>query len=141
MTVRVSRAFEFEAPAERVWDFIADPGKRAGAISVVRDYEVDGNHATWEIDLDLPVIDRTATVETEDVERDEPRYVKFVGRSSVMRVTGEHRIEDTESGTRLHNEFVVDGRLPGVERFFKKRLDAELDNLEAALRRDLELPA
>jgi carbon monoxide dehydrogenase subunit G len=141
MTVRVSRAFEFEAPAERVWDFIADPGKRAGAISVVRDYEVDGNSATWEIDLDLPVIDRTATVETEDVERDEPRYVKFVGRSSVMRVTGEHRIEDTEAGTRLHNEFVVDGRLPGVERFFKKRLDAELDNLEAALRRDLELPA
>ena len=141
MTVRVSRAFEFEAPAERVWDFIADPGKRAGAISVVRDYEVDGNSATWEIDLDLPVIDRTATVETEDVERDEPRYVKFVGRSSVMRVTGEHRIEDTETGTRLHNEFVVDGRLPGVERFFKKRLDAELDNLEAALRRDLELPA
>ncbi|GAB6861267.1 SRPBCC family protein [Haloplanus litoreus] len=141
MTVRVSRAFEFEAPAERVWDFISDPGKRAGAISVVRDYEVDGNRATWEIDLDLPVIDRTATVETEDVERDEPRYVKFVGRSSIMRVTGEHRIEDTETGARLHNEFVVDGRLPGIERFFKKRLDVELDNLEAALRRDLELPA
>jgi carbon monoxide dehydrogenase subunit G len=141
MTVRVSRAFEFEAPAERVWDFISDPGKRAGAISVVHDYEVDGNRATWEIDLELPVIDRTATVETEDVEREEPRYVKFVGRSSVMRVTGEHRIEDIEAGVRLHNEFVVDGRLPGVERFFKKRLDAELDNLEAALRRDLELPA
>ena len=74
MTVRVRRAFEFEAPAERVWEFISDPGKRAGAISVVRDYDVDG-------------------------------------------------------------------RLPGVERFFKKRLDAELDNLETALRRDLELPA
>jgi len=141
MTVRVRRAFEFEAPAERVWEFIADPGKRAEAISVVRDYEVDGNAATWQIDLQLPLVDRTATVETEDVERDEPRYVKFVGRSKVMRVTGEHRIEDTETGCRLHNEFVVDGRLPGVERFFKKRLDTELTNLEAALRRDLELPA
>ncbi|MFB6103270.1 MAG: SRPBCC family protein [Haloplanus sp.] len=141
MTVRVRRAFEFEAPAERVWQFIADPGKRAGAISVVRDYEVDGNHATWHIDLNLPVVDRTATVETEDVERKEPRHVKFVGRSKVMRVTGEHRIEDTETGCRLHNEFVVDGRLPGVERFFRSRLDDELDNLEAALRRDLELPA
>jgi len=141
MTVRVRRAFEFEAPAERVWEFISDPGKRAGAISVVRDYEVDGNAATWQIDLQLPLVDRTATVETEDIEREEPRYVKFVGKSSVMRVTGEHRIEDTENGCRLHNEFVVDGRLPGVERFFKKRLDTELDNLEAALRRDLELPA
>ncbi|WP_248896547.1 SRPBCC family protein [Haloplanus halobius] len=141
MTVRVQRVFEFEAPPERVWAFIADPGKRAGAISVVRDYEVDGRHATWHIDLDLPMIDRTATVETEDVERDEPRFVKFVGRSSVLRVTGEHRIEETDTGCKLHNEFVVDGRLPGVERFFKKRLDAELDNLEAALRRDLGRPA
>jgi carbon monoxide dehydrogenase subunit G len=141
MTVRVRRAFEFEAPAERVWEFISDPGKRAAAISVVRDYEVDGNDATWQIDLQLPLVDRTATVETEDIEREEPRYVKFVGKSSVMRVTGEHRIEDTDTGCRLHNEFVVDGRLPGVERFFKKRLDAELDNLDAALRRDLELPA
>lgn len=141
MTVRVRRAFEFEAPAERVWDFIADPRKRAEAISVVRDYDVDGGSATWQIDLQLPLVDRTATVETEDVDRDEPTYVKFLGRSKVMRVTGEHRIEPTETGCRLHNEFVVDGRLPGVERFFKKRLDAELDNLEAALRRDLELTA
>jgi carbon monoxide dehydrogenase subunit G len=141
MTVRVRRAFEFEAPAERVWEFISDPGKRAGAISVVRDYEVDGNAATWQIDLQLPLVDRTATVETEDIDREEPRYVKFVGRSTVMRVTGEHRIEDTATGCRLHNEFVVDGRLPGVERFFKKRLDTELENLETALRRDLELTA
>jgi carbon monoxide dehydrogenase subunit G len=141
MTVRVRRTFEFEAPPERVWDFISDPGKRADAISVVRDYEVDGNDATWQIDLQLPLVDRTATVETEDIEREEPRYVKFVGKSSVMRVTGEHRIEATDAGCRLHNEFVVDGRLPGVERFFKKRLDAELENLDAALRRDLELPA
>ena len=141
MTVRVRRTFEFEAPSERVWEFISDPGKRAGAISVVRDYEVDGNAATWQIDLQLPLVDRTATVETEDIDREEPRYVKFVGKSKVMRVTGEHRIEDTETGCRLHNEFVVDGRLPGVERFFKKRLDTELTNLESALRRDLELPA
>jgi len=141
MTVRVRQAFEFEVPSERVWEFIADPRKRAEAISVVRDYEIDGDTATWQIDLDLPFIDRTATVETEDVERDEPRYVKFVGRSKVMRVTGEHRIEDTETGCRLDNEFVVDGRLPGVERFFKKRLDSELTNLETALRRDLELTA
>jgi carbon monoxide dehydrogenase subunit G len=141
MTVRVRRTFEFEAPAEGVWEFISDPGMRAGAISVVRDYEVDGNTATWEIDLDLPLVDRTASVDTEDVERDEPTYVKFVGRSSVLRVTGEHRIEESETGSRLHNEFVVDGRLPGVERFFKKRLDTELDNLEAALRRELGLPA
>ena len=141
MTVRVQRTFEFETPPDRVWAFISDPGKRAQSISVVYDYEVDGTQATWEIDLDLPMIDRTATVETEDIEVEEPTYVKFVGRSSVMRVTGEHRIEETETGCRLHNEFVVDGRLPGVERFFKSRLDTELDNLEAALRRDLELPA
>ena len=144
MTVRVQRAFEFDAPGERVWEFISDPGKRAGAISVVERFEVDedGKSATWHIKLPIPVINQTAEVETRDVVVDPPRHVKFVGTSKVMRVTGEHTIEETgESACRLVNEFVVDGRLPGVERFFKKNLDRELRNLEAALRRELELTA
>jgi carbon monoxide dehydrogenase subunit G len=142
MTVRVQRTFEFDAPGDRVWEFISDPGKRAGAISVVERYEVDedGTTATWHIKLPIPVINQTAEVETRDVEVDPPHHVKFVGTSKVMRVTGEHTIEETgESACRLVNEFVVDGRLPGVERFFKKNLDRELRNLEAALRRELEL--
>ena len=142
MTVRVSRTFEFEVPAERVWEFIADPAKRAEAISVVEDFSVDGDGAaTWHVRLPIPLIDSTVTVETRDVTREPPRYVEFTGRSRVMSVSGEHTIEPTESGCRLHNEFVVDGRLPGVERFFERHLDAELDNLEAALRRDLGLAA
>ena len=144
MTVRVQRTFEFDAPGERVWEFISDPGKRAEAISVVERFEVDesGERATWHIKLPIPVISQTAEVETKDVVVDPPRYVKFVGKSKVMRVTGEHTIESTgESTCRLMNEFVVDGRLPGVERFFKKNLDRELDNLERALRRELELTA
>jgi hypothetical protein len=59
-----------------------------------------------------------------------------------MRVTGEHTIETVaDDQCRLENEFIVDGRLPGVERFFKRNLDRELKNLERALRRDLELTA
>jgi hypothetical protein len=58
-----------------------------------------------------------------------------------MRVVGEHTVEPSEDGCRLVNEFVVDGKLPGVERFFRRELDSELDNLEAALRDALGLPA
>jgi carbon monoxide dehydrogenase subunit G len=137
MTVRVERRFELSAPCEEVWAFISDPERRARAISVVKDYEItdpEGRSATWHIDLPIPVVRRAARVETEDVERDPPHHVKFVGRSKVMRVTGEHRLEEFEGGCRLVNEFVVDGRLPGVERFFKKNLDGELENLERALR-------
>lgn len=143
MTVRVRRAFEFDAPPERIWNFISDPGKRADAISVVESYEVaeGSNRATWEVSLPIPFLNSTATVETEDVEFDPPRHVKFVGKSKVMRVTGEHTVEEIDGGTRLLNEFVVDGRVPGVERFFKRNLDQELDNLEAALRRETERPA
>jgi carbon monoxide dehydrogenase subunit G len=138
MTVRVRRAFEFDAPPERIWEFISDPRKRAEAISVVESYEVDPetNRATWQIRLPIPFLDSTAAVETEDVDFEPPRYVRFVGRSKVMRVTGEHTVEEREGGTRLLNEFVVDGRVPGVERFFERNLDRELDNLEAALRRE-----
>ncbi|WP_318569818.1 SRPBCC family protein [Salinigranum marinum] len=144
MTVRVQRTFEFDAPGERVWEFISDPGKRAEAISVVERFEVgeSGDRATWHITLPIPVISQTAEVETRDVVVDPPQYVKFVGKSRVMRVTGEHTVERVDdSSCRLVNEFVVDGRLPGVERFFKKNLDRELRNLERALRRELELTA
>ena len=137
MTVRVERRFELPAPCEEVWAFISDPEQRARAISVVEDYEVtdpEGRSATWHVALPIPVVRQTARVETKDVERDPPRFVKFIGRSKLMRVTGEHSLEETEDGCMLVNEFVVDGKLPGVERFFKKNLDDELKNLERALR-------
>ncbi|GAA0658895.1 SRPBCC family protein [Salarchaeum japonicum] len=132
MTVRVERTFDLDAPPEDVWAFIADPTRRASAISVVDSFEQDGDVTTWHVRV--PVVNRTIPVETRDVEREDGEYVKFVGKSKVLRVTGEHRIEPREcGGTRLHNEFVVDGRLPGVERFFKRNLDEELDNLRRRL--------
>ncbi len=139
MTVRVRRAFEFDGPPEAVWDFISTPAKRAGAISVVDSYEVHGDgSATWHVRLPIPLVNSTVRVETEDVETDPPRHVKFVGKSSTFRVTGEHTIESTETGSRLVNEFVVDGRVPGVERFFKRNLDDEMGNLESALRKAVD---
>ena len=140
MTVRVERTFEIAAPPERVWEFIADPGKRARPISVVDSFEVhDDTHATWHLSLPLPLVNRTITVETEDTERDPPSHVEFVGRSRVMRVVGEHDLEAVGEGTRLTNRFTVEGKLPGVERFFERNLDGELDNLEAAIRRESEI--
>ncbi|MFP9193154.1 CoxG family protein [Natronosalvus vescus] len=141
MTVRVDRSFELQAPPERVWAFIADPEKRARAISVVTDYtaiDPEGRKATWHLKVPLPLVTRTVDVSTEDVTRRPPEYVKFVGRSSLLDVTGEHEIVEIDGGTRLENTFVVDGHLPGVERFFKRNLDSELDNLKRALERDLE---
>jgi carbon monoxide dehydrogenase subunit G len=142
MTVRVERAFEFDAPSERIWEFIADPGKRAEPISVVDSFEVhDETHATWHISLPIPFVNRTITVETEDTEREPPSHVEFVGRSRVMRVVGEHDLETVDGGTRLANRFTVEGKVPGVERFFKRNLDDELDNLESAIREYLEIEA
>ncbi|WP_132060527.1 CoxG family protein [Halorussus amylolyticus] len=134
MTVRVERTFELSVPPETVWEFISDPEKRANAISVVADYERTGETTSiWHISVPIPFLDTTVPVETEDVTRDPPRYVKFVGRSSALRVTGEHEIRETETGSKLVNKFVVEGRVPGIERYFKKNLDRELDNLEDAL--------
>ena len=133
MTVRVERSFELPVGRERIWEFISDPGRRAGAISVVESYEVDGDRATWHVRLPVPLVDSTVTVETRDETVRDPEYVKFSGRSKVMNVVGEHELVETEGGTRVVNTFVVDGNLPGVERFFQRNLDEELDNLELAL--------
>ena len=138
MTVRATREFLFDAEPEAVWAFISDPEKRAGAISVVDGFEVTGpDTAVWHVALPIPVISSTMEVETEDVRVEPPRYVEFVGKSRAFRVTGEHTVEATDDGrTRLVNTFVVDGRLPGVESFFERNLDGEMDNLEAAMRAD-----
>lgn len=142
MTVRVERTMEIDAPPEHVWEFIANPGTRADPISVVDSFEVhDETHATWHVSLPVPFSDRTITVETEDTERDPPTHVEFVGRSSVLRVIGKHDLEAVDGGTRLTNHFTVEGKMPGVERFFKRNLDDELDNLEAAIRKDNEIEA
>lgn len=142
MTIRVERTFELNASPDDVWGFIADPEKRARAISVITDFETTGERtAIWHVRIPLPLVNRTATVETEETERDPPSYVRFVGRSSIVRVIGEHSIDPTDQGTRLTNRFTVEGNVPGIERFFKRNLDSELDNLEQALRSELGLPA
>ncbi len=140
MTVRVERSFELPAPPDRVWDFIADPRNRARSISVVNEFDAtdpEGRRVTWHVDLPIPLVRRTVRVDTEDVTRRPPEYVKFVGSSKVMEVTGEHTIVETDDGARLENRFVVDGKLPGVETFFKRNLDDELRNLQRALERDI----
>ena len=141
MTVRVDRSFDLSASPERVWEFIADPENRAQAISVVQRYTVDDPEArrvTWHVELPIPLVRKTVAVETEDVTREPPTYVKFSGRSKVMNVTGEHEMVETDDGTRVENRFVVDGKLPGVEKFFKRNLDDELKNLQRALERHLQ---
>lgn len=138
MTASIERVFEIPAPPDDVWAIIADPERRARSISVVTDFEPTGDRtAVWHVSLPIPRLDRTIRVETEDVEVDPPTYVRFVGRSKAMDVRGEHRLEATEAGTRLTNRFRVDGRLPGVETYFKRKLDDELANLEAAVREEL----
>jgi len=142
MTVRVERTVDLPAERERVWAFLVDPAKRAGAISVVARYELDdadGRRATWYLDLPILLLGKAFAVETEDVERDPPRYVKFTGRSRAMNVIGEHELEAIDDGesTRLTNRFTVEGRLPGVEAFFERNLNAELENLRRAIEADL----
>lgn len=141
MTVRAERTLEVDATPEAVWSFIADAEKRAMAISVVTDFELedpDGRHARWLLQLPIPLIGGSVIVETEDVTRRPPEYVEFVGKSKLFDVVGEHDVTETEDGSMLSNRFVVDGKVPGVERFFKHNLDDEITNLGRALERDLE---
>jgi len=140
MVVRVERVVDLPVAPEAVWEFISDPEKRSRPISVVKDFELlENGNAVWHISLPIPVINRTIRVDTEDREFDPPQYIEFVGDSKVMHVIGEHELEPHDWGTRLTNRFVVDGKLPGVERFFKRNMETEFDNLERALREELEI--
>lgn len=140
MVVRAERVVEIAAPRERVWEFIDDPEKRARPISVVEDFELlENGKAVWHVSLPIPLTDRTMRVETEERNRTPPEHVEFVGTSKAFRVVGEHHLTDIDGKTELTNSFTVDGRLPGVERFFKKNIDAEIQNLESAIMSDITL--
>ena len=129
MTVDIERVYEVDASVEDVWEVLADPALRAKAISVVDRFEVHGDEVHWYLDLPIPGLGTALKVRTRDLEREPPRYVKFVGESRVMTVQGEHELTPEEGGCRVRNQFVVDGHLPGVERFFKRRLDSEIERM------------
>lgn len=137
MTTRAERRVTVPAPIDDVWSFIADPRARAAAISVVDSYEIhdaEGRRATWHVRLPIPFVSATIAVDTEELIRRPPTHVRFVGRSPVFEVIGEHElttIDDDE--TTLISRFTVDGHVPGVESFFKHNLDRELENLERSL--------
>ena len=136
MTVEVDRSFDVDATREEVWELLADEENRARVISVVEDYEVvdpQRHEVTWHIRLPIPLIKSTIAVRTWDVERNPPGFVKFVGRSKVMNVTGEHEITSLDSGCRVRNRFVVDGKVPGVEKFFERNFDSEIENIKRAV--------
>ncbi|MXR52495.1 polyketide cyclase [Halovenus sp. WSH3] len=138
MVVRAERVVEIPASRERVWEFIDDPEKRARPISVVQDFELlEDGRAVWHVSLPIPLSDRTIRIETEERTRTPPEYVEFVGNSKAFRVVGEHELEEVDGVTELRNSFSVDGRVPGVERFFKKNIDSELKNLETAIKEDI----
>lgn len=142
MVVRAERVVTIPAPRERVWEFIDDPEKRARPISVVEDFELlENGKAVWHVSLPIPLSDRTIRIETEDRNRNPPEYVEFVGTSKAFRVIGEHELTEADGVTELRNSFSVDGRVPGVERFFKKNIDAELENLELAIKQSIESEA
>ncbi len=136
MTVKVERAFDVDAPIAEVWDVLTDETIRAETISVVKEFELrpdTDNEVIWYLSLPIPLVDSTIAVRTRDVDRDPPRYVRFAGTSKVMTVTGEHTLSETESGSHVVNRFVVDGKLPGIERFFKRNIDTEIENFRRAI--------
>lgn len=138
MSARVQRRFQVAATPEAVWSYISDPANRARAISVVDTFDRRGDTTIWHIRLPIPLIRKTIKVKTTDTTVEPPEYVKFRGTSSAFDVTGEHRIEPQGEMTAVLNTFEVTGRVPGVERFFKRNLDGELKNLERALKAHLQ---
>ena len=129
MTTTVERTYHVDAPIEDVWALISDPLLRADAISVVESFSTEGEETIWRLRLPLPLVRGTIPVRTRDVERDPPRYVRFVGQSKIMTVTGEHALTPTDEGCEVRNTFVVDGRFPGVETFFEYNIDDEIDRV------------
>ena len=129
MTVDVERVYDVTATVEEAWSLLSDPAMRAKGLTMVESYEQVGAETIWHLRLPIPGLRKTASVRTRDVERSPPTYVKFTGDAKIMHVQGEHELTETDTGCRIRNRFVVDGRLPGVESFFKRGIDREIERM------------
>ncbi|MFW6458622.1 MAG: SRPBCC family protein [Halodesulfurarchaeum sp.] len=138
MTVSIERDFVVDGSPESVWSFLQDPENRARAISLVDRFEVEGETTIWHLDVPIPGSRQTLSVRTRPIDRKPPESVSFEGQSSVFDVVGEHRIHSADGKTTVHNRFEVAGKVPGVERIFKRRFDGEIANLERELTAFLE---
>lgn len=139
MVVSTEQTFEVAASPDRVWGFMADPEHRARSISVITDFDrVDERRTTWYLSIPVPSLNKTITVETKDTLRDSPSRLEFVGRSDAGRIEGEHEFTATENGTSVANQLMINGNVPGIETFFENHLNEEIDNLETAIRSELE---
>lgn len=136
--MEVERTAELGAAPHEVWELISDPAERAGAISFVKDYEVRNDEATWHVELPIPLLRPRIDLETRDVEKDPLRYVKLIGRSRLLELTGEHWLEPIEGGTRLTVRVRAEAGAPLVEKFMRKKLEDEVDDLLDTLRRRLD---
>lgn len=137
MAVTITRTFEVNGhDCQSVWEFISNPERRADALGVVDDYEVLGtepNRELWQLKIPIPLITGTVSVRTREVEREEGSHVKFRGRSKIMEIYGEHHLTEIDEGCRIDNKFRVNGKVPGIETFFKSNIGDEIDNLETEL--------
>ena len=129
MTTIVERTYAVEGSPEVGWELIADPGLRARAISVVERFEERDDETIWHLTIPVRAIPGTITVRTRDIERNPPTYVRFRGESRTMTVEGEHELTATEDGCTIRNRFEVQGKLPGVERYFEREFDTEIRNM------------
>jgi len=134
VVVRVERSVEVAAPPREVWEFLADPKNRAEAVSVVERAEVHGPETvTWFVEIPVPYLDRTMEIRTEDRVRDPPNRAEWVGRATGIYVEGEHVVTGDDDTTTVENWFAVESSIPGVEGYFERNLEAEMENLRAAL--------
>ena len=129
MTVDIERSYLVDAPVSTVWELLSSERNRAEAIEVVERFERNGDETIWYVRLPGPLRSRTMAVRTWVVKHDAPRFVKFVGKAKVMDVSGEHELTETDDGCLVRSRFIVDGKLPGVERFFRRNIDDEIENI------------
>lgn len=134
MTAEVERAAVVDVSVETVWDLLADPEQRAAAIGIVDSHELLGESAAgdaiqWNVEIPIPMLEETIAVRTEETVKEPPHYVEYTGDSSVFSMTGVHELEEHEAGALVRNRFTVEGSLPGVESYFQRAIDEEIDNL------------
>lgn len=140
----VERTFVVRAPLAKVWDYLSDFVRLGSALPGCERVEIlSARETDWFMDRKVGLIRKRFVVRTETTEFDAPRHAAWIGESKELSISGSVKLQGVDaSRTSVTYAGAVRAKGPArqiLNRYFKSRLESEIDEFVRNVRAKLEL--
>lgn len=139
----VERTFDVHAPLAQVWDFLSDFVRLGTTLPGCERVEILSPLQTdWYMERKVGFLRKRFVVRTETTEFDEPRHAAWTGESKELSMGGSIQLRPIDAArTSVTYVGAVKAKGPArhiLNRYFKSRLEADIDEFVRNVRAKLE---